>query len=233
MLMLLSSSLRLKGPGAAEGGVDASPHLHSGNVEHHRRARHGGVERHPPQNRDDVQPVGPRLPRPKLPGQCSVWAGLSGRDRGLPQTSGRRQRQRQQQLGHSSQLHTLPLAAESTLQSPPDIQVDLVHPLFVSQFMSASERRGKWAGRTCGSVEELCYIPAHHVFQEINSETLSLVLILEIVLLFYFCFIFHQEPHLCPRVQLPRDGQLSPGMKISLSTLVLTVHLADEMVKGR
>lgn len=108
-----SSSLCWVGAGAAEGGVDATPHLHRGNVQHHRRARHGGVERHPPQNRDDVQLVGPRLPRPQLFGQCSVWAGLSGRDWGLPQTSRRWRRGRQQQqLGHSSELHTLPLTAD-------------------------------------------------------------------------------------------------------------------------
>lgn len=99
----------LKGSWAAEGGVDAAPHFHRGYVQHHWGARHSGVERDPPQNWDDVQLVGPRLPRPQLFGQCSVWAGLSGRDGGLPQTSGR------QQLGPSSQRYTTKL----TLQNPP------------------------------------------------------------------------------------------------------------------
>lgn len=96
-MVIPASSLCHKGAGAVEGGVDAPPHLHRGNIQHHRRARHGGVERDPPQNRDDVQLVGTRLPRPQLFGQCSVRAGLSGRDGGLPQTCRRRR-----QLGHST-----------------------------------------------------------------------------------------------------------------------------------
>uniref|UniRef100_A0AAY4DE85 E3 ubiquitin-protein ligase n=1 Tax=Denticeps clupeoides TaxID=299321 RepID=A0AAY4DE85_9TELE len=68
-----------EGAGAAEGRLDAEAHLHRGHVQHHRRAGHGGVERDPPQDGDDVQRLRPRLPRPQLPGQRAGGAGGAGR----------------------------------------------------------------------------------------------------------------------------------------------------------
>lgn len=73
------------GAGAAEGGVDTAVDLHSRNVQHDRWAWHGGVERDPPQDWDDVECIRPRLPRPKLPGQRSGRAGSTRSNWGLPE----------------------------------------------------------------------------------------------------------------------------------------------------
>ncbi len=74
------------GAGAAESGVDTTPHLHRGHFQHHRGARHRHMERDPPQDWDDVQRLRPRLPRPQLPGQCALRTSITGRDGGLPET---------------------------------------------------------------------------------------------------------------------------------------------------
>lgn len=86
------------------------------------------------------------------------------------------------------------------------------------------------------------HIYIHHVFLETElrekwgsfyfKSLLSNLHKLEIV--FLFC-LFSIKPHLYPLVQLPQEWQLTLGIKISLSTLVLTVHLAevcDFPVKG-
>lgn len=74
------------GAGAAEGGVDTTPHLHRGHFQHHRGAWHRHLERDPPQDGDDVQRLRPRLPRPQLPGQCALRTGFTGCDGGLSET---------------------------------------------------------------------------------------------------------------------------------------------------
>lgn len=71
------------GPEAAEACVEPAAHFHRGHLQHHGGARHGGVERDTPQDRDAVQRVGARLPRPQLPGQCAGRAGIPGGDGGV------------------------------------------------------------------------------------------------------------------------------------------------------
>lgn len=80
--------------------VDPPADLHGGDVEHHGRAGHGGVERDPPQDGDDVQRLGPRLPGPQLPGQRTDGTGLTRRDGGLLKTG-------QAQSGHSTKSRPL------------------------------------------------------------------------------------------------------------------------------
>ncbi|XP_032315503.1 probable E3 ubiquitin-protein ligase DTX2 isoform X1 [Camelus ferus] len=72
------------GPGAAEGGLEEAAYLHRGDVQHHRRDGHSGVERDSPQDRDGPQCDWPRLPRPQLPAERAGRAGRPGGDRGLP-----------------------------------------------------------------------------------------------------------------------------------------------------
>ena len=69
------------GPETAAGCVGEKTDVHYWNISHHGGHRHCGLERDTPQDWELLQPLGARIPRPQLPGQCPNGALSAGSHR--------------------------------------------------------------------------------------------------------------------------------------------------------